>query len=129
MSIYEKKVNFPKKFWKNPERGIDPLFRPPQKPLIKEGYREGGPPTYGYREVYPVISPLCILRSHEPYENINISIWYNETNVISLSSKSNDMKKVFSLVMVIVLFSSCVMNRYHRPKTPHCVVGRVNLWK
>jgi hypothetical protein len=121
--------NFPKNFRKNFCRGIDPPIRMSKYPLYKGGYGEGGPPTYGYREVYPVISPLCILRSHEPYENINISIWYNETNVISLSSKSNDMKKVFSLVMVIVLFSSCVMNRYHRPKTPHCVVGKVNLWK
>ena len=43
--------------------------------------------------------------------------------------KTNDMKKVFSLIMVILLFSSCVVNRHHRPKTPHCVVGKVNLWR
>jgi hypothetical protein len=88
--------NFPKNFRKNFCYGIDPPIRMSKYPLYKGGYGEGGPPTYGYREVYPVISPLCILRSHEPYENINISIWYNETNVISLSSKSNDMKKTYN---------------------------------
>jgi len=42
------------------------------------------------------------------------------------------MKKIFSLLTIIVFLSSCGVNHYytsHRPKTPHCVVGKVNLWR
>jgi hypothetical protein len=47
MNIH-KKSHFSKKFCRNPERVIDPLFRPPLKTLKKGGIREGGPPLLLY---------------------------------------------------------------------------------
>ena len=57
-SIFREVLPFPTFFQKNFCYGIDPPIRMSKYPLYKGGYGEGGPPTYGYREVYPVISPL-----------------------------------------------------------------------